>query len=268
MPASDPEAGHAADRALLERAAREAGRVALGFAGDALDVRYKAADGSPVTAADLAVNARLEELLRGAQPDYGWLSEESVDSDARRAAEKVFIIDPIDGTRSFIAGEDTWAHSLAVAENGIVTAAAVYLPKRDLLYSAALGQGAVLNGVPIRATATGRLEEAEVLAPRPVMDSPYWRVPLPPIRRAHRPSLAYRLGLVAEGRFDAMLTFRPTWEWDIAAGTLLLQEAGARVTDRLGRPLRFNARHPQHPGVVAANPALHGDIMGRLTLAP
>ncbi|MBE9637874.1 inositol monophosphatase family protein [Salipiger mangrovisoli] len=256
------------DRALLEHAAREAGAVALSFAGGGLDVRYKAADGSPVTAADLAVNARLEALLRGARADYGWLSEESVDSDTRRAAEKVFIIDPIDGTRSFIAGEDTWAHSLAVAENGVVTAAAVYLPKRDLLYSAALGQGAVLNGVPIRATATPTLEEAEVLAPRPVVDAPYWRVPLPPIRRAHRPSLAYRLGLVAEGRFDAMLTFRPTWEWDIAAGTLLLQEAGATVTDRLGRPLRFNARHPQHPGVVAANPALHRDIMGRLTLAP
>ncbi|WP_353474009.1 3'(2'),5'-bisphosphate nucleotidase CysQ [Salipiger sp. H15] len=264
MPASDP----AEDLALLEHAAREAGKVALSFAEDALDVRYKAADGSPVTAADLAVNARLEEILRGARPDYGWLSEESADDAARRAAERVFIIDPIDGTRSFIAGDDSWAHSLAVAEHGAVTSAAIYLPKRGLLYSAAQGGGAVLNGVPIRAAGPATLDEAEVLAPRPVIDSPYWRVPLPPIRRAHRPSLAYRLGLVAEGRFDAMLTFRPTWEWDIAAGTLLLQEAGATVTDRLGRPLRFNARHPQHPGVVAANPALHADIMGRLTLAP
>ncbi|MCA0998723.1 inositol monophosphatase family protein [Alloyangia pacifica] len=262
MPAND------SDRRLLERAAREAGVLAQSFGANDLDVRRKEADGSPVTAADLAVNDLLGSTLRGARPSYGWLSEESAEDPARHAAERVFIIDPIDGTRSFIEGADTWAHSLAVAENGQITAAAVYLPKRDLLYSAAAGQGVTLNGVPIRTTGTSVLEEAEVLAPRPVIDAPYWRVPLPPLRRAHRPSLAYRLGLVAEGRFDAMLTFRPTWEWDIAAGTLLLQEAGATVTDRLGRPLRFNARHPQHPGVVAANPALHGDIMNRLTLAP
>ena len=87
---------------------------------------------------------------------------------------------------------------------------------------------------------------------------------VPAFKREHRPSLAYRLGLVAEGRFDAMLTFRRTWEWDVAAGDLILREAGAISTDRRGQPLRFNNAVPQVDGVVAAGPLLHGEIMGAL----
>ncbi|MBN8187707.1 3'(2'),5'-bisphosphate nucleotidase CysQ [Salipiger thiooxidans] len=255
------------DLALLVRAAQTAAETATRYIGGEMNVRHKAADGSPVTDADMAVNSVLGDILRGARPDYGWLSEESADDGARLAARRVFIVDPIDGTRSFIEGSESWAHSLAVAEDGEITAAVVYLPMRDRLYDAALGEGARLNGEALRTSRVATLEEAHVLATRPALDPAHWHE-APDLQRSHRPSIAYRLGLVAEGRFDAMFTFRPSWEWDIAAGALLLSEAGARITDRHGAQLRFNAATPLHQGIVAANPALHDDILRRLRPLP
>ena len=252
------------DLALLSRAAQAAAETATRYIGAEMNVRHKAADGSPVTDADMAVNTVLADILRAARPGYGWLSEESADDPDRLGAEHVFIVDPIDGTRTFIEGSDSWAHSLAVARDGEITAAVVFLPMRERFYSAALGEGTRLNDVPVRASDVTTLETAQVLATKPSMQPDHWRSPMPELQRSHRPSIAYRLGLVAEGRFDAMLTLRPSWEWDIAAGALLLSEAGAMISDRSGQPIRFNAPHPKHDGVVAANPALHGEILGRL----
>ncbi|MCM2561762.1 3'(2'),5'-bisphosphate nucleotidase CysQ [Lutimaribacter sp. EGI FJ00015] len=256
------------DRRLLMQAARAAGEVARGYVGKTLEIEHKPGDAGPVTDADHAVNATLHEVLRSARPAYGWLSEETEDTSDRMARDRVFIVDPIDGTRSFIEGSGAWAHSLAVVENGETIAAAIYLPMKDKLYSAARGQGAWMNDTPIRATARQELQGATVVAATPNFDPSNWRGGVPDMRRTFRPSLAYRLALVAEGRFDAMLTLRPSWEWDIAAGALILREAGARVTDRLGRPLRFNNIHPQVNGVVAAGPALHGQLQDRLAPWP
>ncbi|EPX79700.1 3'(2'),5'-bisphosphate nucleotidase CysQ [Salipiger mucosus] len=252
------------DLALLEEAAQAAAEVATTYIGGALNIRHKAADGSPVTDADMAVDAVLSEILRGARPDYGWLSEESADDAARLEAEHVFIVDPIDGTRSFIEGEDTWAHSLAVARGGEVTAAVIFLPMRGKLYTAAAGHGARLEGAPISVTPGGALETAKVLATRPALAPEHWRGEVPALKRSHRPSIAYRMGLVAEGRYDAMLTLRPSWEWDIAAGALIVAEAGGLATDRAGQPIRFNAPMPRHAGMIAAGPALHEEIIDRL----
>ncbi|MGX0904034.1 myo-inositol-1(or 4)-monophosphatase [Roseovarius sp. MBR-79] len=253
------------DLALLIAAAREAGEVARAALARPLDILDKPGGAGPVTAVDLAVNDHLSARLRGARTGYGWLSEETEDDAARLGAERVFIVDPIDGTRSLIEGTDLWAHALAVAERGVVTAAVVYLPMRDKLYAAARGQGATLNGMPIRAGTRGALVGATLLAASPALDPEHWRdgrVPL--MRRGFRPSLAYRLSLVAEGRYDAMLTLRPTWEWDVAAGDLILREAGALTSDRRGGLLRFNNPHPQVAGVIAANPVLHGAMRAAL----
>lgn len=253
------------DLDLLIAAAREAGEVARAALARPLEVTDKADGAGPVTAVDLAVNAHLAARLRGARPGYGWLSEETEDDAARLGAERVFIVDPIDGTRSLIEGTDLWAHALAVAERGVVRAAVIYLPLRDKLYAAAAGQGATLNGVPIRAGERRALVGATVLAASPALAPEHWRggqVPL--LRRGFRPSLAYRLSLVAEGRYDAMLTLRPTWEWDVAAGDLILREAGAVTSDRRGGALVFNNPHPQVAGVIAANPALHGAMRAAL----
>lgn len=252
------------DLALLIQAAQQAGDIARSFVGGDLGVEYKTHDDSPVTKADYAVNAALEDHLRSARPDYGWLSEESADSQDRLDCEHVFIVDPIDGTRSFIAGEKTWAHSLAVARNGEITAAVVFLPMLDRLYTASLGGGARVNGTPLRVGTRQELSGAQVLATRPSMEDQHWPNGTPDIERHHRPSLAYRLSLVAQGRFDAMFTFRPSWEWDIAAGALILLEAGATTTDKTGAPLRFNNAHPQTNGVLTANAVLHAALLTRL----
>jgi myo-inositol-1(or 4)-monophosphatase len=256
------------DLNLLISASRAAGETALTFTGPTARVWEKPDGAGPVTEADFAVNETLKQILRDARPDYGWLSEEDDDSTARQSARRVFIIDPIDGTRSFMKGDAAWAHSIAVVEDGEVTAGVIYLPMMDKLYAAATGCGATLNGAPIHLRSASQLEGADVLLTRPAMEQQHWNGTPPQMIRHHRPSLAYRMALVAQGRFDAMLTLRGSWEWDIAAGALICAEAGARVTDKRGTPLRFNALHPQSQGVISANDTLHGALLRALQHSP
>lgn len=253
----------ASDLPLLIDAARAAGRVALDhWKGD--PQIWTKPDASPVSAADLEVDTALRETLLAARPDYGWISEETPDDPERRAADRVFIIDPIDGTRAFLDGAGNWAQSLAVAEHGRITAAVVGMPARDRMFQAALGQGAFLNGDPMSPSRASRPEGASLLAARTVYRPENWDGAVPAFDRQFRSSLAYRLCLVGQGRFDAMTMLRPAWEWDIAAGALIAGEAGARVTDRRGAPLTFNSPGRQADGVLAAGPDLHMSILRRL----
>ena len=252
----------ASDLSLLTHAARVAGRIATSFAGPTAR-RWDKADGAgPVTEADLAVDTYLRTALLAARPGYGWLSEETEDDASRLHRDTVFIVDPIDGTRSFVEGARTWAISIAVAHKGIVTAAAIHLPLRDKLYAAGQGLGATLNNAPVRVTRANT--PPHVLAAKPNFDDRHWPGGRPDSARHYRPSLAYRLALVGQGRFEGMLTLRPTWEWDIAAGSLIVSEAGGTITDRAGAPLRFNTRAAQLDGVVAAEPGLHADMLSGL----
>ncbi|MEM6758055.1 MAG: 3'(2'),5'-bisphosphate nucleotidase CysQ [Pseudomonadota bacterium] len=253
----------AADLPLLIDAARSASRIATSFAGPTA-TRWDKADGAgPVTEADLAVDQYLREALLLARPDYGWLSEETEDSAARLDRDTVFIVDPIDGTRNFVEGGQTWAISIAIAHKGHVTAGVIALPLRDKLYAAAIGRGAQMNG----ATITARDVEIppRVLCARPVMEERHWPSGRPEFARHYRPSLAYRLALVGQGAFEGMVTLRRSWEWDIAAGALIIAEAGGVVSDRHGAPLRFNSREAHLPGVVAAEPALHARLIAGLS---
>ncbi|MCV2872415.1 3'(2'),5'-bisphosphate nucleotidase CysQ [Defluviimonas sp. WL0050] len=245
MPASDLD--------LLIEAAREAGRIARGFFRRDPGIWQKPGDAGPVTEADLAVNRMLHAELAAARPDYGWLSEETPDDGARLRAERCFIIDPIDGTRAFIEGDTSWSHSLAVAVGGQITAAVVFLPMRDALYAATEDGAATLNHAPIRASAKAKAGEATLLTAKSNLSPDLWKAGAPPpFTRKFRASVAWRLCLVAEGRFDAMLTLRPSWEWDIAAGDLIARRAGATVTDRQGARLSYNAADPRVAGVIAA----------------
>ena len=255
----------AVDLPLLIDAVRMAGRVATSYVGTSAK-RWDKADGAgPVTEADLAVNDMLQQVLLLARPDYGWLSEETEDGTMRLAHDRVFIVDPIDGTRSFTEGANTWAHAIAVAEKGEITAAVIYLPLRNLLYTAARGAGAFLNGLPIRASDVGEFAHATILAAKPAMADVVWNTgACPPFKPAYRPSLAYRLGLVAQARFDAMLTLRPSWEWDIAAGALIVTEAGGTITNQRGANLQFNNPDPRLDGVVAGGQAIHQTVMDAL----
>lgn len=250
------------DLALLTDAARAAGDIALRYWNNAPSVWDKA-DSSPVTEADLAVNDILMAQLRRARPDYGWLSEETPDDAVRLDCEHVFIIDPIDGTRAFIAGERHFSHSLAVARNGVVTAAVVYLPALDRLYTASAGGPALVDGRPMQASAKSLRDDPNILTTKANLTPNHWQGDPPVFQRSFRASLAYRLALVGEGAFDGMLAFRDAWEWDIAAGSLIAERAGAVVSDCRGAPLRFNSARAQSSGIVAAAPALHADLLAR-----
>ncbi len=254
----------ATDLALLTEAAKRSGEIASGYFGQSPKIWEKDDNAGPVTAADLAVNVMLQDTLTSARPDYGWLSEETEDTAARLDTEAQFVIDPIDGTRAFIAGAKDWSHSLAVVRSGHVTAAAVYLPMRDLMFTAALGQGAYLNGTPIRALKNTQLSQAKILTNKASRDKKYWRDGrFPESKIAFRSSLAYRLCLVAQGRFDAMISLRPTWEWDVAAGTLILSEAGGMATTQTGAPIQFNNPHPQLNGLIGGG-GIHGSLLAQL----
>lgn len=252
-----------ADRDLLVDAAREAGAIALRYFKRDPQTWDKGDGAGPVTEADLAVNAMLANHLRKARPDYGWLSEETPDSADRLTTQRCFIIDPIDGTRAFIDGQDSFSHSLAIAENGVVIAAAVFLSAKNRMYCAHAASDAQMNGQTIRASAQASVAGATVLTSKPNMQPNHWPGGVPDMTRHFRPSLAYRLCLVAEGRFDAMLAFRPTWEWDIAAGALIAARAGASVSDGTGAILQFNAADPRTAGVIVAGAPLHTELIAR-----
>jgi len=250
-----------ADLALLHQAVQSAAETALRFSGPEARRWDKPDDAGPVTEADLAVNTVLRDLLRAARPDYGWMSEEDPDTPARQNARALFVIDPIDGTRAFIDGSGTWAISAAVVVDERPVAGVVMLPARDLVFAAAVGGGATLNGAPITVSARATLTGADLLVPRPALHPDFWPGGMPDVIRHHRPSLAYRLCLAAQGRFDGMLTLRDAWEWDIAAGAIIAAEAGCVVSDRNGHALRFNSALRQTPGVMIAPPPVHAALL-------
>lgn len=254
----------AGDLALLTDAAREAGEIARRYWRQDPQVWEKGEGAGPVTEADIAIDRMLAESLRKARPEYGWLSEETEDDAARLNHDRVFITDPIDGTRAFVAGEKGFAHALAVAEHGRITAAVVYLPLLDLLYAATAGNAATCNGTPIAPARHADAEGARLYANSSALGAAHWSGPVPGFERMFNASLAWRMCRVADGSADAVLSFGKVWEWDSAAASLIVSAAGGMVTDRAGQPLAFNAPYPRSNGVLAANPALHAAMRARL----
>lgn len=249
------------DLFLLIRACHEAGEIALRYWKRAPQVWEKPDGQGPVTEADLAVNDHLMGVLRAARPDYGWLSEESEDTADRLGRTSVFVLDPIDGTRSFIEGHESFSISLAVVTAGRPVAAVVHLPATGVTYAAEAGGPATRNGVAIAPRVTPPLPQ--VLTNRTALDPEFWPGGVPEVKRNFRASLAWRFCLVAEGAFDGLISMRPAWEWDTAAGALIAERAGAVVSDPAGQPLVYNAAHPMAPGLLVAPPGLHAAWMAR-----
>ena len=252
-----------ADLKLLLAAGEAAGEIAKRYFKANPESWDKGDGQGPVTEADLAINRMLKAELLAARPAYGWLSEESEDGAERLTTGRVFIVDPIDGTRAFINGEKTFSHALAVVENGAVVAAVVHVPMLARTYAATLGGGAHCNGAAISVSTKSEMAGATVLTRKPDLSPAHWLAPHG-LKHHFRPSLAYRLGLVAEGRFDAMLTLRPAWEWDVAAGDLIVREAGGMVSTTAGGPTRYNNRLPKLAGMVAGPAKLAKNIINAL----
>jgi myo-inositol-1(or 4)-monophosphatase len=250
------------DLELIVDAAREAGAMALDAKAKGLTTTYKPGD-SPVTNADLAVDAFLKERLISARPDYGWLSEETADDPRRLGCRRLFVVDPIDGTRAYINDRPWWVVSIAVVDGDQSVAGAVFAPVVDETYAAAVGQGATLNGSPIRARDSGVLKDCAMVGDKAMFVHPAWPTPWPPMRVESRNATAYRLCLVASGAFDASVTLAPKADWDVAAGDLIAREAGAVVCDHKGRAFAYNRPHPSQASLVVAGPTLAALILER-----
>ena len=255
---------YAQDFDLIRHAAQEAGKLALGYWGRSIEKQRKA-DGSEVTEADHAVDALLADLLKDARPAYGWLSEESPEHKERLRARRVWIVDPIDGTRAFIQGRDDWVIALALIDNHVPVLAAVVNPVRAETFEARAGAGTFLNGRKIHASEQSSLSGARLAVADSLLKPSRWRRPWPPVTPVSANSIIYRMALVASGRADATFATKPKWEWDIAAGALLVSEAGGIVTDPCGFPLKFNSREAKVPGYVAAAPKLHHILAERMS---
>ena len=227
---------------------------------------HRKAGGDPVTAADTAVNDLLLRTLPS--EGEGWLSEETADDPRRLDRRRVWVVDPLDGTREFIEGVPEWCVSVALVEDGIPVAGGICNPATGETVLGAAGHGVTHNGAGVRVRDRAVLAGAEVLASRSEVRRGEWA------RQAGggfavRPvgSVAYKLGLVAAGRADATWTLVPKHEWDVAAGAALVLAAGGAVVTPDGEPLLLNRARPKLPGLLAASPALVEAIRTHLASA-
>ncbi|SDD45028.1 myo-inositol-1(or 4)-monophosphatase [Sphingomonas sp. YR710] len=215
-------------------------------------------EGSPVSDIDLAADALLYERLMAIDPEAGWLSEETADNASRLNCVRVWVVDPIDGTRDYVRGRDGWAVSIALVEGGRPLIGVLDAPARGEHWRAQSGQGATRNGVPLIASRRTDLFGARV--PADVLmkqDADLVTVPKPN-------SIALRIAMVAAGEADLLATIRWGHEWDIAAAALIAQEAGATVTNAFGHPLRYNSTRGEAFGVLATAPGIHACAVERL----
>jgi myo-inositol-1(or 4)-monophosphatase len=258
----------ASDLSLLEAAAREAGALARDLLTKPLDIRNKG-DAGPVTNIDLAVDALLTEKLRNARPDYGWLSEEAVDNaDARLSKQRVFMLDPIDGTAAMIKRKPQYTISIGITDGAHAVAGAIYNPSTDEMVLGAIGAGATMNGMPVQVSARTELEGARMVGSKTRFTDWRWPKPWPHLEIEQRESIAYRMAAVAAGLADATILFSWKHYWDIAAGAAIIAAAGGVVTDTWGAPLQFNLREPRAPGVVASGAGLHALLIERTSHFP
>ncbi len=247
--------------------AREAGAIATEFfrAGEKTTARiWSKAGGSPVTEADVSVDAFLKVHLSRALPDAGWLSEETLDNPARRERDQVWIVDPIDGTRAYCSGHLDWSIAIALLIGGLPVLGLVYAPAHALLYEAVEGGGAFRNGQPIATSGHATLRGARVAGPKPLADR-LDRVAGVTQLLEKIPSLALRLVRVADGAVDIGLVSSNARDWDIAAADLILSEAGGRLTDLEGSGLRYNQVEPVHGELLAASHRLHPRLIEAMT---
>jgi myo-inositol-1(or 4)-monophosphatase len=217
-----------------------------------------------VTNADLAADALLKQRLAAARPDYGWLSEETADDEGRLSRRRIFVVDPIDGTRAFLNDRPWWSISLAIVEEDRPVAGVVFAPELSETYAAQAGAGATRNGEPIRVSGAAQLENCRMAGDPKLFAHPAWPKPWPPMDVQQRNSTAYRMCLVASGDFDAAVAPVAKHDWDLAAADLIANEAGGFVGDHLGEPFRYNRPRPVQASLVCATPRLAPLILDRV----
>jgi myo-inositol-1(or 4)-monophosphatase len=252
---------------LVRDVARDAGALASRFFRSGLTTSAKIwskAGGSPVTEADVAVDAFLKVRLSQALPEAAWLSEETADDRRRLGRDLVWIVDPIDGTRAFLSGSHDWSVAIALLHENRPILGIVYAPAHETLFEAEQGRGARRDGQAIEVSGVEELDGCSVVGPKPFVDRLERRVP--ELKRPPRiPSLALRLCRVAEGSVDAGLVSTDARDWDLAAADLILTEAGGMLTGLDSVAPRYNERDPVHGELVAASRRLHPHLIDAIT---
>ncbi len=252
-----------ADLRLLRRAIAAAGELAVEHFRSGRRHWYKG-PGQVLTQADLDVDQLLKEHLLGARPGDAWLSEETPDDGSRHERARVWMVDPIDGTRAFAEGVPEFSISIALLVDGAPALGAILNPATGEHFEAVRGGGAWLNGERITVSDHREIAGAHILSSRGEMKQRGWRELLPDARFRTVGSLAYKLALVASGRFDGLISLRRTHDWDVAAADLLIREAGGRLTAPTGEDLALNRPEPRHYGLVAGPPALHAKLVEQI----
>lgn len=243
------------DLDLILKAARTGGEVAMGhFRKNPKN--WQKPDNTTVTEADIAVDVHLRMMISAARPDDGWLSEETADDGSRLQRQRFWIADPIDGTRLFLAGEDNWGTGIALVSDGRVALSALFLPSQGKMFHAIRGQGAFLNGAPLT-LANGA--SAAVIAPRSYAGT-LGEAGFQHLSGSHLP-LLLRFAAIAEGTLAGAITLGEKNDWDIAAGHLILTEAGGATSTGHGNEIVYNRAEAWQPGVVAAASQWHGTLV-------
>jgi myo-inositol-1(or 4)-monophosphatase len=249
-----PEPGLASRVAAI---AAEAGRLAMAR-WDTDFKRWEKMPGNPVCEVDLEIDSLLRVRLATLLPDAGWLSEETADNAARLSRRRVWVVDPIDGTRDYLRGRPGWAVSIALVEDGQPVIGVLDAPAREEVWIAEAGQGAWRNDIRLAVAPRSQLAGARVPTDHlPKVDADLTIVDKPN-------SIALRIAMVAAGEADLLATIRWGNEWDVAAAVLLAREAGAAITDAVGQPLVFNTPRAQAFGVLASAPGIHEAAVERL----
>jgi myo-inositol-1(or 4)-monophosphatase len=260
------DADIAGDAELLTQTVREAGALALSMFR--IEIRqWTKGQSSPVSEADIAVDELIRKRLQPATSDYGWLSEESADDETRLNKRRVWIVDPIDGTRAYLGGREDWSISVALVEDSKPLLAAVFAPATDEFFFAVEGRGATRNGTAISATAGTAFDIDRMAGPHFLLNRVRGATS-PELKNFKIGSLALRISRVAQGALDAAFVGGRSHDWDLAAADLLLREAGGRLTALNGEIPVYNRRQVTHEVLVAAGAERHAQLVSHLAQHP
>lgn len=252
------------DLEIAKNAANMAGELVMSYFNKPIEVIEKSPN-NPVTEADFKADELLQKTLLGARPNYGWLSEETKDDGSRFEKSRIWMVDPIDGTRAFIKGLPHFSISIALIENGEAILGIIFNPATNEMFYAIKGNGAFKNDMPIFASNSNMLDGAKMLGDKNMFASKSWPNAWPQMEISQRNSIAYRMALVASGEFDAAIATAPKNYWDVAAGTIIIKEAKGIITDHKGQDYHFDRNQPLQRSLIAANINLHPLILSRLS---
>jgi len=240
------------DLKIAKEAAIEAGKVILQYYKADYEIKEKSYH-NPVTTADNAADDKIKNILTINRPQYGWLSEETLDSPERLSKKKVWVVDPLDGTKEFIEGVPNFVVSIGLVRDGKPILGVLYNPVTLELFTASEGEGAYLNNKRIHCTKKYNLHEMVMLNSRSETRKKLWE-PFKNTFSELKPigSVAYKLGLTAAGKSDIFASLRPKNEWDICAGNCIINEAGGKLIDLNGEERKYNQLDTLiTPGLIA-----------------